>query len=104
MRCEDQGVSAPFPSSTSDHLPDKGHSRFALWLKTGLLCVWFLVSFVASFFARDLQFMVAGWPFHYWMGAQGALVTFVVIVALYAWLMNRIPSENRDVQDGDHGL
>ncbi len=49
--------------------------------------------------------MVVGWPFHYWLGAQGALLVFVMIVALYAWLMNRVPSENRDTQDGgDHGL
>ncbi len=87
------------PPSAAPAVADDGHSRMALWLKTSLLGVWLLVSFVACFFARDLQVMVAGWPFHYWMGAQGALLVFVLIVALYAWLMNRVPSENRDTQE-----
>lgn len=101
-------VVVPSPSPPSFHTPpepsDTSPSRFALRLKAGLLGVWLLVSFVACFFARDLQVVVAGWPFHYWLGAQGAVLVFIVIVALYAWVMNRIPSENRDVHDEDHGL
>ncbi|MGN5478841.1 DUF4212 domain-containing protein [Cupriavidus basilensis] len=54
-----------------------------------LLAVWFVVTFVVSWFARDLRFDFFGWPFSFWMGAQGALVVYVLMTALYAWRMNR---------------
>ncbi|OYW16968.1 MAG: hypothetical protein B7Z52_07575, partial [Burkholderiales bacterium 12-64-5] len=41
-------LAGPFP-------PDL-HDVRHLWLKGGLLLLWVLVSFVATFFARDLQF------------------------------------------------
>lgn len=62
--------------------------RRNLALTAVLLMVWFAVSFVCTYFARDLSFRFFGWPFSYWLGAQGALVVFVVIVAVYARLMN----------------
>lgn len=65
-------------------------SAQALVLKVSLLAVWAAVSFGCCFFARDLEFMVAGWPFNYWMAAQGAVLVFIAILAIYAWVMNRI--------------
>jgi putative solute:sodium symporter small subunit len=59
-------------------------------LKGSLLALWVLVSFVCCFYARDLQFMLIGWPFNYWMAAQGAVLVFILIVVVYAWGMNRI--------------
>lgn len=63
-----------------------------------LLTLWFAVSFGTAFFARDLQFIVAGWPFSFWMSAQGAVVVFVAIVVVYAWVANRqeTPASNFD--------
>jgi len=58
-----------------------------------LLAVWFVVTFVVSWFARDLRFDFFGWPFSFWMGAQGALVVYVLMTALYAWRMNRSDDE-----------
>lgn len=54
-----------------------------------LLVVWFVVTFVVSYFARDLNFAFFGWPFSFWMAAQGALIVYVAIVGSYAWYMNR---------------
>jgi len=54
-----------------------------------LLAVWFTVSFVVSYFARELSFSFFGWPFSFWMAAQGALIVYVLIVGGYAWYMNR---------------
>lgn len=54
-----------------------------------LLAVWFVVTFVVSYFARDLSFAFFGWPFSFWMAAQGALIVYVLIVGGYAWYMNR---------------
>jgi putative solute:sodium symporter small subunit len=84
----------------SDPLTKEKHDRRALVLKAVLLVVMVLVSFVACFFARDLSFTVFGWPFHFWLASQGAVLAFIGIVAVYAWAMNRIEAEEgRD----DHG-
>jgi len=54
-----------------------------------LLLVWFLGSFGVVFFARDLQQTLVGWPISYWFAAQGSLLIFILIVAVYAWFANR---------------
>ena len=58
------------------------------WI-SGLMLVWFVVSFVVVFFARDLNFQFMGWPFSFWMAAQGSLLVYAALVAVYAWAMNR---------------
>jgi len=58
-----------------------------------LLLVWALASFGPGFFARSLSFDVLGWPFHFWMAAQGSILIFMVVVVIYAWLMNRWEAE-----------
>jgi putative solute:sodium symporter small subunit len=55
-----------------------------------LLLVWLTVTFGVSYFARELSFSFFGWPFSFWVGAQGALVVYLLIVAFYAWYMNRL--------------
>ena len=65
---------------------EAGHS-FALhgWL----LALWFVTSFVVVFFAHDLRWVIAGWPFGFWFAAQGAAFVFIGIVVVFAWLANR---------------
>lgn len=62
------------------------------WI-AALLVVWFVVSFVVSWYARELRFDFFGWPFSFWVGAQGALIVYVAMAALYAWRMNRADHE-----------
>ncbi len=50
---------------------------------------WFVISFGVVFFARDLQQVVAGWPLAYWFAAQGSVLFFILVVALFAWYANR---------------
>ena len=51
---------------------------------TGLLLfIWFVVTYVVSFNARDLSFTFFGWPFSFWMGAQGSLVVYVLFQVLF---------------------
>jgi putative solute:sodium symporter small subunit len=58
---------------------------------TGLLLgCWFVVTFVVSYYARELSFSFFGWPFSFWMGAQGAPFVYVLIVGFYAWYMSRL--------------
>ena len=72
---------------------------------SALLGVWFIATFGISYFARELNFNFFGWPFSFWMGAQGALGVYVGIVGFYAWYMNRLDAvhgagdEERDEQN-----
>ncbi len=59
-----------------------------------LLAIWFVVTFVVSYFARDLNFNFFGWPFSFWMGAQGSLVIYVLIIWFYARYMNNLDHEH----------
>ena len=61
-----------------------------------LLLIWFFVTFVVSYFARELSFRFFGWPFSFWMAAQGCMFVYVGIVAFYAWYMDGL--------DRRHGL
>ena len=58
-----------------------------------LLGVWFFVTFVLGYFARDLDFTFFGWPFSFWVAAQGALIVYVLIIGYYARYMNRLDQE-----------
>jgi len=58
-------------------------------LHAGLLSLWFAVSFGVVFFAKDLQFVVANWPVGFWFAAQGSVLVFIAIVAIFAWRTNR---------------
>jgi putative solute:sodium symporter small subunit len=65
-----------------------------------LLVIWFFVTFVLGYFARELSFNFFGWPFAFWVGAQGALVVYVLIIWFYARYMNNLDREY-DVHEGD---
>lgn len=71
----------------------ENHQRYwekNLRVTAALMLIWFLVSFVVTFFARELSFTFFGWPFSFWVGSQGALVVYVLIIAFYARYMNRL--------------
>ena len=59
-----------------------------------LLFIWFVVTYVAAYFARDLSFNFFGWPFSFWMAAQGSLVIYVLIIWFYASYMNKLDQEH----------
>ncbi|MCM0036249.1 MAG: DUF4212 domain-containing protein [Burkholderiaceae bacterium] len=58
-----------------------------------LLMIWFIVTFVVGFYARELDFNFFGWPFSFWMGAQGSLVVYCLIIWFYASYMNKLDEE-----------
>lgn len=63
-----------------------------------LLAIWFVVTFVISFYARELDAIkVLGFPFSFYMAAQGALIIYVLIIWYYARYMNRL-----DIEYGVH--
>ena len=59
-----------------------------------LMGVWFVVTFVVTFFARDLSFNFFGWPFSFWMASQWSLIIYVLIIWYYASYMNKIDQEH----------
>ena len=65
-----------------------------------LLAIWFVVTFVMVYFARELSFNFFGWPFSFWMGAQGSLVVYVAIIWYYQHYMNKLDNEY-GVQEGE---
>ena len=54
------------------------------------MLIWFVVTFVVSYFARELDFTFFGWPFSFWMGSQGSLVVYCLIIWFYASYMNKL--------------
>jgi putative solute:sodium symporter small subunit len=65
-----------------------------------LLVIWAIVTYVIGFYARELSFNFFGWPFAFWVGGQGALVIYVVLIGVYAWYMGKLDKEY-DVQEGE---
>jgi putative solute:sodium symporter small subunit len=76
-------------------LTSKHHDywRKTLNLTGFLLVIWFVVTFVVGYFARELSFNFFGWPFSFWMGAQGALIVYCWIIWFYANSMNKLDKE-----------
>lgn len=56
-----------------------------------IMIIWFVVTYVAAFFAAELnQISVIGFPLGYYMGAQGSLIVFVILIFFYAKRMNKL--------------
>jgi putative solute:sodium symporter small subunit len=65
-----------------------------LRLTGGLLAVWFVTTFVIGWFAQDLQSVtIFGFPLPFFMGAQGSVLIFVVLVGYYAYRMDKLDRE-----------
>lgn len=59
-----------------------------------LLAIWFVVTYVVGYFARELNdIAVFGFPLGFYMGAQGSLIIYVVIIFYYATRMNRMDKD-----------
>lgn len=66
-----------------------------------LLAVWFVVTFVEAWFARELNTMTfLGFPLGFYMSAQGSLAIYVIIIGIYAYLMRKLDLEY-NVDEGD---
>jgi len=70
----------------------KSYWRYNITLTTVLLIIWFVVTYLISgLWAGYLnQFSFIGFPLGYYMAAQGSLAIFVIEIAVYAYLMNKL--------------
>ncbi len=66
-----------------------------------LLFIWFLVTFVEAWYARELNGITfLGFPLGFYMSAQGSLAIYVAIIGIYAILMRKLDLEY-NVDEGD---
>jgi putative solute:sodium symporter small subunit len=65
--------------------------RYNIRLTVTLLVIWFVVAYLlGGLFAGQLnKLTIIGFPLGYYIAAQGALIVFVIEIAVYARLMNR---------------
>ena len=58
------------------------------------MIIWFVVTYVASFFAAALNnIVIFGFQMGYYMGAQGSLIIFVWLIFNYASKMNKLDNK-----------
>ena len=75
--------------------------RKNLVITGSLLSVWFLVTFVEAWFARELNTVTfLGFPLGFYMSAQGSLIIYVALIGIYALLMRKLDLEY-NVDEGD---
>ena len=78
------------------------YRRRTRWLTASLLLVWLTVTLGASYFARELDRLnFFGFPFGFYMAAQGALLIYLLIVGVYALSMERIEAHYGVSPDDD---
>ena len=70
-----------------------------------LLSIWFLVSYGAGILfveALDrIRIPGTGFPLGFWFAQQGSIYTFVVLIFVYVFLMNRLDREFGVAEDED---
>ena len=65
------------------------HWRATRRLTGWLLAFWFGMTVAIILFARELdRLTVLGWPVSFYLAAQGAVLGYLALVALYAWRMS----------------
>ena len=65
-----------------------------------LIAIWFVATFAVAYWARELSFNFFGWPFSFYMAAQGSLIIYVLIIWYYARYMNNLDRQY-GVHEGD---
>ena len=86
------------PSNTEAPAVDKATAK-AHWAKTSslmllVLGIWFFFSFVVHIFAPSLNgIRILGFPFGFYMAAQGSLIVFVVALFWFGKRQNQIDEE-----------
>ncbi len=67
-----------------------------------LLAIWFIVTYVVGWFARDLnEIVILGFPLGFYMGAQGSLIIYVLIIWFYANYMSKLDREYGVHEEGE---
>ena len=74
----------------------RAYWRRNLTLTLTLLSIWFGVTFVGGYFARELNTLsFMGFPLGFYLFAQGSLLIYLVIIVIYVFAMNRLDRQFR---------
>jgi putative solute:sodium symporter small subunit len=75
--------------------------RSTLRIAAAVLAVWFAVSCLAATLLADLldRVRIAGFPLGFWFAQQGAEIVFVLLVAAYVRLANRLDRRHGVLED-----
>ena len=77
-----------------DKVKLKAYWAYNVKLTSIILGIWFVVTYVCAFFSPELNSIVIfGFPMGYYMGAQGSLIIFVILIFWYAFKMNAADKE-----------
>jgi putative solute:sodium symporter small subunit len=80
----------PPPVSSGMALAHRRYWRFNIGLISVLMLIGFAVSFVVPLYARTLSNVrVAGFRLPFYLGAQGAIVIYLLLIAVYIAAMTR---------------
>ena len=60
-----------------------------------LLTIWFIVSYLFGILLVEPlnNIVINGFPLGFWFAQQGAIMTFVVLIGVYVWRMDRLDDE-----------
>ena len=66
-----------------------------------LLSIWFLSSFGAGILFSDYldNFQIGGFKLGFWFSQQGSIISFVFIIVLYCFLMNKLDKKYDSEED-----
>ena len=66
-----------------------------------LLSIWFLSSFGAGILFSDYldNFQIGGFKLGFWFSQQGSIISFVFIIVLYCFLMNKLEKKYNSEED-----
>ncbi|HEX2171600.1 MAG TPA: DUF4212 domain-containing protein [Dehalococcoidia bacterium] len=75
-----------------DPARDRAYWRSNLKLIIVILVIWFLASYAHPPFAEALNnvSILTGFPLGYWLSSQGSITLFVILIFVYALVMNHV--------------
>ena len=80
----------------------------AYWKKnlkilTFLLTIWFLVSFGFGILLSDWldNLKIGGFKLGFWFAQQGSIYSFIILIFVYVYLMERLDQSSRENKKGD---
>ena len=101
----DSASKAPAPAPAPSQLLSPAN----YWKKTQrltliLLSIWFGMTFLMVFFARQLDHIhLFGWPLSFFMAAQGMMLLYLAIVVIYTLKMGRIDQQLQHPNEPSNG-
>ena len=69
--------------------------KYNIRLTVTLMVIWFVTAYLlGGYFAGALNsIVIGGFPLGYYVAAQGSIIVFVIEIAIYARLMNKLDLE-----------